>query len=173
MKDLLLCWFDLFSLFSKHSLSVSPNRFSFSIKKLTSVKAFHQYIVYFLAPINSRSHKQSQDDNWVPAAVPRNTCQVKYLHMVFQIHSGRYSQKSHSTFLVISFLLNFRLHKHQCFSRDTKSRKTATQSWRVLSTHETDYSLLYTNSVLYGIGKVVAVAVVVAGARAVTVAVVG
>ena len=35
--------------------------------------------------------------------------------------------------------LCFMVFTNQCFYRDTISRKTATQSWRVLSTHEIDY----------------------------------
>ena len=51
-------------------------------------------------------------------------------------------------------LVNFRLHKHWCFYQVTISRKIATQSWRSLSTYETDYHPPDTNPVFYSLGEV-------------------
>ena len=43
--------------------------------------------------------------------------------------------------------LGFMVSTNQCFYQDTISRKTATQGWRVLSTHETDCPPSDTNPV--------------------------
>ena len=51
-------------------------------------------------------------------------------------------------------LVNFRLHKHWCFYQVTISRKIATQSWRSLSTYETDYHPPDSNPVFYSLGEV-------------------
>ena len=52
-------------------------------------------------------------------------------------------------------LVKFRLHNHDYFYRGSISRKTATHSWRVLSTHETYYSSLDANLIFYGLGGII------------------
>ena len=95
---MLLCWFDHspFFPFSKHSLSVSPNRFSFSIKTLTSVKTFHQYIVYFLVPLHSSNHRMTTGSpllceetpaGWSAFTCYSNSIQVSILKISFDIFS--------------------------------------------------------------------------------------
>ena len=44
---------------------------------------------------------------------------------------------------------------NQCFYPDTISRKTATQGWRVLSIHETDYPPPDANPVFESLGEVI------------------
>ena len=39
--------------FSRYSVSVSRNIFSFLIKRFTSIKTSHHYLVYFLVPLHS------------------------------------------------------------------------------------------------------------------------
>ena len=148
----LLCWFkhSPFSSFSKQSLSVSPNRFSFLIKRLTSVKVFHHYFVYFLFSLHSSYRRMTTVFPllcWgTPARLRTFTWYPSSIHIIVLKNLIR-------CFYSFEVLVNFRLHKHWYFFRDTISRKTATQSWRVYSTHETDYSPPDVNPVFYGLGE--------------------
>ena len=54
-----------------------------------------------------------------------------------------------------------RLHNYWYFYRDTISRKTATQNWRVLSTHETGYSPRDANPVFYGLGEIIIIIIII------------
>ena len=65
-----------FSPFSKHSLSISPIGFLFLVKRLTSVKKSHHYLVQFLVPLH------------ITAGVVRNTCRVKDLYTSPQVWWG-------------------------------------------------------------------------------------
>ena len=64
-------------------------------------------------------------------------------------------------FYSFDVLVNFRLHNHQYFYRYNISRKTTTQSWRVFSTHETDYSLPYANLVFHGLREIINIIIII------------
>ena len=93
-----------FSPFFKNSLSISPDRFTFFIKRLTPVKTSHHYIVHFLVPFYSSSNRMTL---WSPLLC-RGTPAGR------EAFSGR-SSHIHAVILRIlsTHLVNFRSHHHR------------------------------------------------------------
>ena len=134
----LLCWFkhSSFFPFSKHFLSVSPNRFSFLIKRFTSVKTFHHDSLYFLVPFRSSSRRMATGYLLLCRGTPAGgRILTWYSSPILAVILLNMIQHFYS----FEVFVNFRLLNHHCFYRDTISRKTAAQSSWVLSTHETGY----------------------------------
>ena len=96
------------------------------MEREASLKTLHHSLFYFLVSLHSSSRSIMTRSS---AAMLGNTHQAMDLHMVFHSHSCRYSQKPDSTFSLIEVLVNFKLHNHRYFYRDTISRKTTTQSY--------------------------------------------
>ena len=109
-----LCWFKQSSIspFFKYSLSVSSDRFPFFIKRFTSIKTFHHYLVNFLIPFHFSSHlmtakKDLLDEEPFPKGLALFT--PLFLKLCFDI-------------LLIWGLVDFRLRNHRYFYWDTISR---------------------------------------------------
>ena len=122
-----------FTSYFLHSLSI------LSFCGLTPYPTFNYNLAYCLCPLHSPFY--------LIRCLMMN-CWARIRHLM---HAGRHTFTASipvpitPLFLIPWFdislylRLRFMVSTNQFFYRDTISRKTATQGWRVLSTHETDY----------------------------------